>query len=180
MKIFKNVALATLIAGVVSVSFSYAQSTHSHGHSGPSAAIGSPGGTPSRTVNIVMYDNYYEPENVSIAHGETIKFVVKNAGDFVHEFNVNTPDQHTAHGPRMAMLFEMGMIEPDKIKRAEMAATKGSDHDMSHDAPNSLLLEPGETQELVWTFNTNLDLEFACNVPGHYDAGMAGIFDIAH
>lgn len=40
-------------------------------------------------------------------------------------------------------------------------------------APNSPLMEPGETAEVVWTFNTKSELEFACNIPGHYDCGMA-------
>ena len=152
---------------------------HGHGH-GESADIGSPGGTPSRTVNVVMYDNYYEPENIAVAHGETVKFIVRNAGDFVHEFNINTPDEHASHGPHMQMMFDMGMLEPDRINHAAMAATKGTDHDMSHDEPNSLLMEPGETREMVWTFNTDSDLEFACNLPGHYDSGMAGAVNIAH
>jgi len=152
---------------------------HSHGH-GASADIGTPGGTPSRTVSVTMYDNYYEPESIAVAHGETVKFVVKNAGEFVHEFNINTPAEHASHGPHMQMMFDMGMIEIDKINRSAMAASKGTDHDMSHDEPNSVLMEPGETREMVWTFNTDSDLEFACNIPGHYDSGMAGAVSIAH
>ncbi len=183
MTALKSAAFAVLLAGIVPASQTYAAGSgnHSHGGShghGAAADIGTPGGTPSRTITISMYDNYYEPENISVAKGETVKFIVKNEGSFVHEFNINTPESHAAHGPHMAMLFEMGMIEPDKINRAEMAATKGSDHDMSHDEPNSLLMNPGETQELIWTFNTDKELEFACNIPGHYDAGMSGALDI--
>ncbi len=180
---FKSAAVAALLAVLVPVSLTHAagSGTQSHGGShghGAAVGIGTPGGTPSRTVTITMHDNYYEPENISVAKGETVKFVVKNEGSLVHEFNINTPDSHANHGPHMAMLFEMGMIEPDKVNRAEMAATKGSDHDMSHDIPNSLLMNPGETQELVWTFNTDKELEFACNIPGHYDAGMYGALAI--
>jgi uncharacterized cupredoxin-like copper-binding protein len=29
----------------------------------------------------------------------------------------------------------------------------------------------------VWTFTEKADLEFACNVPGHYQAGMYGDID---
>jgi len=49
---------------------------------------------------------------------------------------------------------------------------------MKHDDPNSVLLEPGETKELVWTFPKEATLEFACNIPGHYQAGMVGHIDI--
>ena len=43
---------------------------------------------------------------------------------------------------------------------------------MSHSHSNSVLLEPNQSAELIWKFNTNADLEAACNVPGHYEAGM--------
>ena len=47
-------------------------------------------------------------------------------------------------------------------------------HSMKHDGPNSMLVEPGETKELIWKFSTAADLEFACTVPGHDQAGMVG------
>lgn len=45
---------------------------------------------------------------------------------------------------------------------------------MAHDDPNSVLLEPGQPGEIVWKFTKAAALEFACNVPGHYEAGMMG------
>lgn len=45
---------------------------------------------------------------------------------------------------------------------------------MAHDDPNSVLVEPGHTAELVWTFPQSAKLEFACKVPGHYESGMVG------
>jgi hypothetical protein len=38
---------------------------------------------------------------------------------------------------------------------------------------------PGATGELVVTASTPGSLELACLVPGHYEAGMRGSFDIA-
>ena len=182
MKSLKFAAVAATAAlFVLTGAPSFAAGDHDSGHGhGGAADIGTPGHSPSRTINVTMFDNYYEPENISIAHGETVKFVIKNEGEFVHEFNINTPSEHAAHAPMMEMMFEMGMIESDKINRAAMEASKGSGHDMSHDEANSVLMEPGETREVTWTFNTNSDLEFACNIPGHYDSGMAGEFAIAH
>lgn len=46
--------------------------------------------------------------------------------------------------------------------------------DMVHDDPNSVLLDPGAHGELIWTFSEPTELEFACNVPGHYQSGMVG------
>jgi uncharacterized cupredoxin-like copper-binding protein len=45
---------------------------------------------------------------------------------------------------------------------------------MVHDHPNSVLLKPGERKELIWKFPQDAVLEFACNLPGHYEAGMVG------
>lgn len=179
MTILKVAATAVFLAGIAPASLTLAAGSGSHSHGG-GANIGSPGGAASRTVAVTLYDNYYEPESISVAQGETVKFILKNEGGFVHEFNINTPAEHASHGTHMQMMFDMGMIEPDKINRAAMAATKGTDHDMSHEEPNSVLLEPGETAELVWKFDTDADLEFACNIPGHYDAGMAGAVSIHH
>ena len=57
----------------------------------------------------------------------------------------------------------------DKNKMMEMAKT---DHAMAHKHSNSVLLEPNGTGEIIWKFNTSSKLEIACNVPGHYEAGM--------
>ena len=51
---------------------------------------------------------------------------------------------------------------------------------MKHDDPNSVLVEPGKTKDLVWTFTQAADLEFTCNIPGHYESGMVGNFRFGH
>ena len=33
---------------------------------------------------------------------------------------------------------------------------------------------PGKTGEIIWTFNRPGDFEFACLLPGHFEAGMVG------
>lgn len=181
-------ARAVLVAASLTLSApAFAQSDHGAGHGGGHGAghgdtvnIGRAGVNPTRTINITMGDNFYEPESLSIAHGETIRFVITNTGDFLHEFNINTAASHEAHAPMMEMMFEMGMLEMDKINHAAMEATRGSGHDMTHDEPNSVLVEPGKTAEVIWIFDTQADLEFACNVPGHYASGMVGDLKIAH
>ena len=176
-----------LAAALFTAPLAIAAGSHDGGHSQgatgdheASASIGRAGTNPTRTINITMGDNYYEPEALSIAHGETVRFVITNAGDFLHEFNINTAASHADHAPMMQMMVDMGMLEADKVNRAAMAASKGSGHDMSHDEPNSVLIEPGQTAEVVWTFDTKAELEFACNIPGHYASGMVGEFAITH
>lgn len=153
---------------------------HTDGHGHGDSNIGQPGtaAEASRTVEVVMYDNYYDPEEISVKEGETVRFVIKNEGMLVHEFNIGTAAMHAAHQDEMTMMVEHGVIQGDMINREMMKMDMGNGHTMEHDDPNSVLLEPGETAEVVWTFGTSTDLEFACNVPGHYDAGMTGQIDI--
>lgn len=155
---------------------------HGGGHGNMMAKIGGPGDAAdvTRTISVTMYDNYYEPENLDIKEGETVKFVIKNAGELVHEFNIATAAMHKAHAPEMMMMMEHGVLEGDRINwdaAKKMQATMG--HGM-HDEPNSVLLEPGKTDEIIWTFPKHAELEFACNVPGHYDAGMVGKVRLNH
>jgi uncharacterized cupredoxin-like copper-binding protein len=144
-----------------------------HGHA---AAIGTPGqaAQAARTVEVVMGDNYFEPEQLVIAPGETVRFVVRNEGSIVHEFNIGTPELHRRHQPEMRMMLEHGMIELDRIHHDRMTMDMGNGHAMDHSEPNSVLLEPGQTAEVVWRFTGADPLEFACNMPGHYESGMVG------
>lgn len=140
------------------------------------AVIGKPGEVDdaTRTIEIKMLDNFYEPESISVKEGETIRFVISNAGDFVHEFNIGTAAMHAAHQKEMMTMAEHGILEADKINHEMMKMDMGEGKTMDHNDPNSLLLEPGKTGEVIWAFTNAGKIEFACNVPGHYDAGMMG------
>jgi len=128
----------------------------------------------SRTVEIVMKENFYEPESIDVKAGETIRFKIVNKGELVHEFNLGTTEMHEVHQKEMEMMVEHGVLEADKINHKMMKMDMGGGKTMEHDDPNSVLLEPGKSGEVIWKFTKATGLEFACNVPGHYDAGMMG------
>ena len=146
------------------------------------ADIGRPGEAEraTRTVEVVMYENYYEPENIAVAAGETVRFRVRNAGALVHEFSIATPAMHAAHQGQMRMLQEHGVLLPDRIDREAAKAMEASMGHGMHDEANTLMLEPGQSAEVVWTFPAAAAavIEFGCNVPGHYDSGMVGRIDL--
>ena len=125
-----------------------------------------------RTIEIKMYDNYFEPSTIIITKGETIKFVISNNGELVHEFNIATKEMHIKHQPEMMKMVENEILFPDKIDMEKMKEMAKKDHSMAHSHSNSVLLEPNEIGELIWKFSTNANLEAACNVPGHYEVGM--------
>ena len=125
-----------------------------------------------RVIKIKMYDNYYEPSEFKIKKNETIKFVVFNHGEFVHEFNIATKEMHLKHQTEMMMMVENEILLADRIDKKKMKELSRKDHSMSHSHSNSVLLEPNQSAEIIWKFNTEAKLEAACNVPGHYEAGM--------
>lgn len=175
-------ATLTLSLAILIGNAAWADATHGKGHEHGDGSIGAPGDPAkvTRTINVTMHDNYYEPEGITLKEGETVRFIIKNAGSLVHEFNIATGAMHKGHAPEMMMMVEHGVLEPDRInwKAAEhMQKTMG--HGM-HKEANSRLLEPGKTGEIVWKFPKHAKLEFACNVPGHYGAGMVGNFKLTH
>ena len=125
-----------------------------------------------RTIEIKMYDNYFEPNVLNIKKGETIKFIVSNYGELVHEFNIATKEMHIKHQPEMMKMVENQILLVDKIDKKKMKEMAKKDHSMAHSHSNSVLLEPSEIGEIIWKFSTNAILEAACNVPGHYEIGM--------
>ena len=127
-----------------------------------------------RTINIKMYDNYYEPNSIKVKKGETIKFIVQNLGEMVHEYNIATKEMHIKHQPEMQRLVEHGILLVDKIDMVKMKEMSKMDHSLSHSHSNSVIVEPKKTGEIIWKFSKDIDLEMACNVPGHYETGMVG------
>ncbi len=131
---------------------------HAHEH-GESDAIGEAGATGKvdRTVTVTMTDSMrFVPENVAVKQGETIKFVVKNAGQLRHEMVLGTEKELKEH-------YEMMKKFPE----------------MEHADPQQVTVAPGKTGEIVWRFTKSGKIDFACLQPGHYDAGMKGIVTVA-
>jgi uncharacterized cupredoxin-like copper-binding protein len=113
----------------------------------------------ARTVRIAMTDGTFEPAALEVKVGETIRFVVTNKGELDHDFTLGDGATQKAH-------------------RAEMAAMAETGSAMQHDDPNAIFVKPSETKDLIWKFTRSGVVEFDCNVPGHYEAGMAGTISV--
>ncbi|WP_449433991.1 cupredoxin domain-containing protein [Pseudomonas putida] len=127
----------------------------------------------SRTVEIVLKDIAFEPKSLQVEAGETVRFVLINQGKLPHEFNLGDKAMHAEHQKQMAAmqgkLFTAGMNH-EGMDHGQMNHDGGH----GHDAGNTVLVQPGQRAELTWTFRKSAPIEFACNVPGHYQAGMVG------
>ncbi|MBK5354965.1 cupredoxin family protein [Pseudomonas sp. TH41] len=134
-----------------------------------------PAANATRSVEVVMRDMSFTPKAIDIKAGETVRFVLVNKGQLLHEFNLGDAAMHARHQQEMLKMQQSGMLTPTGIKGMDHGSMAGMDHGMmKHDDPNSVLVEPGKTAELTWTFTKATNLEFACNIPGHYQAGMVG------
>lgn len=175
---FTKLAVRSILAASLALTISagaHAAGKHGGGH-GQGPAIGNPGKASqvSRTITMNMTDNRFTPEKITVRKGETVRFKVKNDGEFVHEFNIGTAAMHANHQEEMMVMFEHGVLEVDKIHYDKMKMAMPGGMTMEHDDPNSVLLEPGKSAEVIWKFSSDAKLEFACNLPGHYESGMMG------
>ena len=112
----------------------------------------------TRIVHITMNDLAFNPSVIDIKPNEVVRFVITNDSAIDHDFTLGDANAQAAHRREMAEMAQMG----------DMAT-------MHHDGDaNAVFVQAGQTKELTWSFNQNAKIEFACNIPGHYEAGMRG------
>lgn len=141
------------------------EQAHGHGENGhhDQMAIGTPGDLDavSKTISITMLEKEdgsmaFEPATIAVTKGETVRLSFANNGDADHEFVMDT---------------HKGIVEH------KVAMEKWPN--MEHADPNSIHLESGKSGEIIWTFNKDGNFQFACLIPGHFDAGMHGKLTVA-
>jgi uncharacterized cupredoxin-like copper-binding protein len=105
-----------------------------------------------RTIAIQMGDNMrFTPERIEVAQGETLRLTLTNTGKVMHELVIGTQKELAEHAELM--------------KRFP---------NMEHEEPYMAHVAPGKTGEIIWTFNRPGEFDFACLLPGHFEAGMVG------
>lgn len=113
-------------------------------------------GQVTRTITLDMGDAMrFSPAGVTVQEGETVRFVVNNRGRMLHELVIGTPGALAEHA-------------------ALMARFPG----MEHDEPYIAHVAASQSGEIVWHFNRPGNFEFACLIPGHYEAGMRGAITV--
>jgi len=93
----------------------------------------------------------FYPDHLDVAEGETLKLVIHNDGQLLHELVLGTQEELEEHAEMMEQF-----------------------PNMEHDAPYMAHVDPGQSQSIIWTFNRAGRVEFACLLPGHFQAGMKG------
>ena len=153
-------ALALTLAGLLALPFVAAAhgDRHHGGHNGPVVMEQKPWGIAGeakavkRTIEVKMTDDMrFTPREIEVRQGETIRFIHHNSGKVMHEFVLGTRKELEEHAELMKKF-----------------------PDMEHDEPYMAHVAPGKTAEMIWHFNRVGEFEFACLLPGHFEAGMIG------
>jgi uncharacterized cupredoxin-like copper-binding protein len=106
----------------------------------------------TRTVRVDMSDAMrFTPAKITVKRGETIRFIPANKGKVLHEMVIGTPDELKKHAELMKRFPEM-----------------------EHEEAYMAHVQPGKSGEIVWQFTNTGDFQFACLIPGHFEAGMVG------
>jgi uncharacterized cupredoxin-like copper-binding protein len=100
-------------------------------------------------VQVTLSEFKIESSLTTFSTGVPYHFVVTNQGSVNHEFAIMPP--------------VTGEVAPEQVQKMALASISGDE------------LPPGATKTLDYTFTQAAPagkLEFACHLPGHYEAGM--------
>ncbi len=89
-------------------------------------------------------------KEVKIEPNDVVQFVVMNTGKINHEFTIGS--------------------EAEQLMHREMMQNMSGQH--MHDMGHSVTVEPGKAKQMLWHFHGDKNVEFACNIAGHAEAGM--------
>jgi uncharacterized cupredoxin-like copper-binding protein len=133
-------------------------SAHAAGHPVHSSDAGQVGEAAqvTRSVVVGMYDSMrFTPATITVKRGETVRFVVANRGQVLHELVLGS------------------VSEIDKLR----ALVKTDPH-KAHVSDNMVHVSPGEKGEFIWKFTQAGTFTIACLLPGHFESGMVGAVEV--
>ena len=154
--IYGGISLALVIAAsVYALSYfnQHGGDGHSHDHAMPAQVV-----APSlKEIRVEVDDTMrFSPATWEAQAGEPIRIILANKGKVDHELVIGTEKEIIAHAKEMAS-----------------PSAKGHHH------TNEISAKPGQQAELVWTFKKPGQYAMACFEPGHYEAGMKGVINVA-
>lgn len=114
----------------------------------------------SRSIALRMDDQMrFTPSQIEVQAGETVRFVIHNAGQATHEMVLGSDEEIRLHAQAMQ---------------------QGAGHEAghSHGSGAAITVAAGQKGELVVRFAQAQKLQMACLIPGHYEAGMRGTVNV--
>jgi len=119
------------------------------GHPGKAADV-------DRTVTLSAGDDMgYSMPSLTVAQGDTVRFVFTNTGTGTHEFFV-----------------------ADEDTQRQIDAARASHPDQGLDRPYGVRIQAGQTKEVIWRFDHVGSFQLACHMPGSIKTSMTGQIDV--
>lgn len=155
------------------------------GACGSDADTGSAGGALSDgdRVEVEMTDLAFDPSEFEVAQGATVTFVFDNTDTIDHEALIGDEVAQEEHATEMTdsggdMDHSSGGGDDDSS-----TTTEGDMGDMGHksgasEPSESVLVAPGESAEITYTFDETGDVLLGCHQAGHYDGGMVATITV--
>ncbi|MBE8565502.1 copper-resistant cuproprotein CopI [Vibrio sp. OPT20] len=109
------------------------------------------GAKPDKVVHVLLSDDMKITfkNKVDIEPNDVVQFVAMNTGKIDHEFSIGSASEQLEH---REMMKNMG--------------------NHAHDSGSTVTVKPGKAKQILWHFHGDNNVEFACNIPGHAEAGM--------
>ena len=106
-----------------------------------------------RTVVITMHHTHFQPAEVRVDAGTTVRFVLRNTDPIDHEFIVGDEAVHQRH-------------------------RVGREAHHHGDVPGEVSVPSGTSASTIFRFHHPGKVVYACHLPGHEAYGMVGVVDV--
>jgi uncharacterized cupredoxin-like copper-binding protein len=132
-----------------------------------------------RQIAITLEDTLrIRPDHIAAKAGETVDFVVHNAGKLRHEFVIGDATEVEEHARKMRetggmSMDDMAMGETQVNDMSASGAMRGNEKKLEQ-----VDVMPGKTVHLLYRFKKPGELAYACLYPGHREGGMKGIVTV--
>ena len=149
-----------------------------------------------RDIVITMTDELrFDPEEIPVMAGETIRFVLENPTAAAHDFTLGDLEAQELHNAQMAagMTHDEEMAADDADHDEEMVMDDADrdeemvmDESMEHGhgeageggLPAPVTIKARETVTVLATFDEPGEVLIGCHQPGHWEAGMRGTITV--
>lgn len=131
---------------------------------------------PAQKVTLTMTEFQFTPKTASVNRGTTVELTLVNKGTVEHEFTLYPLPASTSTNVDMAKYAaentyfkDIGTVE---IVYPGLTATRKSSR------VEGMGLNPGQSITIKFVAKKTGTFEFACHIPGHYEAGMKGALTV--
>jgi uncharacterized cupredoxin-like copper-binding protein len=106
-----------------------------------------------RTVVITMHHTHFQPSEIRVAAGTTVRFVLRNTDPIDHEFIVGDEAVHQRH-------------------------RVGREAHHHGEVPGEISVPSGTEATTSFRFDHPGQVAYICHLPGHEAYGMVGVVDV--